>query len=257
MGEASGEVNKYQQYFEETKRSNPALVFLESSRRKVFRMQDTVIKFGPGVDAREAQTMQFIEKQTDIPVPHATSDGQNAIVMDYVDGCNLEECWPNMSHEGKRCIAEQMRSILQQLRGLKGDYIGAVNRGPAVDARKSTRIGGPFDSEHDFNKFLLDNMISSTPLLFFESLQQTMRKDHELLFSHGDLNLHNIIVRDGRIVALLDWECAGWYPEYWEFVKFCAASLHEREWHELGQTFFPATYPDDLIKDQFYAMFVF
>ncbi len=249
--------DNYELHFQELKKSNPAQIFLESSRRKVFRMHDVVIKFGPGVDAREAQTMQFIKERTKIPVPGATNDGPNAIVMEYVEGRNLQEYWPRMSIENKRRIAEQMRDIIHQLRGLKGDYIGAVNRGPAVDMRRSTSRGGPFDSETDFNSFLFDNMISSTPLLYSQSIQQTMRRDHDLVFSHGDLNLHNIIVKDGDIVALLDWECAGWYPEHWEYIKFCAASLHNRELHHFGPTIFSTAYPDELIKDQFYALFVF
>ena len=84
-----------------------------------------------------------------------------------------------------------------------------------------------------------------------------MRGDHELVFSHGDLNLHNIIVKDGDIVALLDWECAGWCPEHWEYVKFCAASLYDRERHQLGSVIFLTTYPDEVTKDQFYALLVF
>ncbi len=249
--------DKYELQFQEIKKATPAQIFLESSRRKVFRMRDIVIKFGPGVDAREAQTMQFIKETTKVPVPGAASNGPNAIVMDYIEGCNLQECWPRMSNEERQRVAEQMRDILHQFRGLKGDYIGAVDRGPAVDTRRSTSTGGPFDSESEFNKFLFDNMISSTPLLYSQSIQQTMRNDHEIVFSHGDLNLHNIIIKDGDIVALLDWECAGWYPEHWEYIKFCAASLHDREWHQLGPILFPTTYPDELIKDQFYALFVF
>ena len=123
--------------------------------------------------------------------------------------------------------------------------------------RKSTSTGGPFNSKTEFNNFLFENTISSTPLLYSQSIQQTLRRDHEIVFSHGDLNLHNIVVKDGDIVALLDWECAGWYPEHWEYIKFCAASLYDREWHQFGPTLLPTTYPDELIKDQFYALFVF
>ncbi len=247
----------YELRFQETKKTSPAQIFLDSSRRKVFRMHDVVIKFGPSVDAREAQTMHFIKERTRIPIPGATNDGPNTILMEYVEGCNLQERWPQMLDEEKRRIAEQMCDIIHQLRGLKGNYIGAVNRGPAVDMRRSSSTGGPFDSETEFNNFLFENMISSTPLLYSQSVRQTMKRDHELVFSHGDLNLHNIIVKDGDIMALLDWEYAGWYPEHWEYVKFCAATLHDREWHELGPTLFPTTYPDELIKDQFYGLFVF
>ena len=69
-----------------------------------------------------------------------------------------------MSDKEREHIAEQMRDILSQSRGLRGDYIGTVNRGPAIDARESTSRGGPFDSEAEFNEFRFDNMIFSTPL---------------------------------------------------------------------------------------------
>lgn len=86
--------DKYELHFQETKKPSPAQIFWESSRRKVFRMHDVVIKFGPGVDAREAQTMQFIKETIKIPVPNAANDGSTVMLMDYIDGCNLKECWP-------------------------------------------------------------------------------------------------------------------------------------------------------------------
>jgi aminoglycoside phosphotransferase (APT) family kinase protein len=29
----------------------------------------------------------------------------------------------------------------------------------------------------------------------------------------------NIIIDRGRLSGIVDWECAGFYPEYWEFTK--------------------------------------
>ena len=40
---------------------------------------------------------------------------------------------------------------------------------------------------------------------------------HRIIFTHGDLKHHNILVQDGHVTGFLDWESAGWYPEYWEF----------------------------------------
>ncbi|KAK0452010.1 uncharacterized protein EV420DRAFT_702583 [Desarmillaria tabescens] len=43
-------------------------------------------------------------------------------------------------------------------------------------------------------------------------------KPHKLCFSHCDLNKTNILVaEDGRLAAIIDWEAAGWFPEYWEY----------------------------------------
>lgn len=46
-----------------------------------------------------------------------------------------------------------------------------------------------------------------------------MKDNHKWHFTHGDMGPHNILVENGRISAVLDWELAGWYPEYWEYVK--------------------------------------
>jgi len=253
------QAEQYKHYFEEVKKLNPSWIYVDSPGCKVFRIHDSVIKFGWSVDARQAQTMQFIQSSTAIPVPHAIGTGPNAILMDYVEGCTLAQCWPQLTSEEKQAIAEQMYHVLQQLRGLKGSYIGGLDRAPVVDMRRSDHIGGPFDTESQFNDFLLDNMTSSLPSLYRESLQKTLRTDHDIIFTHADLHLRNIIVKDGVIAAILDWECAGWYPEYWEYVKFCDATCHDKEWHDLGPVMFPNRYAfaDDLMRDQFYALFVF
>lgn len=31
-------------------------------------------------------------------------------------------------------------------------------------------------------------------------------------FTHGDLNCQNIIVKDGELAGILDWESAGYFP---------------------------------------------
>lgn len=43
-------------------------------------------------------------------------------------------------------------------------------------------------------------------------------KPHRVVFTHGDFKEHNVLVDDDRnLTGWLDWESAGWYPEYWEF----------------------------------------
>ena len=43
--------------------------------------------------------------------------------------------------------------------------------------------------------------------------------EHEIVFTQGDLRPDNIMVKKGRVTAIIDWEMAGWYPDYWEFAK--------------------------------------
>jgi predicted unusual protein kinase regulating ubiquinone biosynthesis (AarF/ABC1/UbiB family) len=44
-------------------------------------------------------------------------------------------------------------------------------------------------------------------------------KTHRICFTHADLNPTNILVKDGKLAGLIDWQFSGWYPEYWEYTQ--------------------------------------
>lgn len=70
-------------------------------------------------------------------------------------------------------------------------------------------------TEADFNKYLTD--------LFWEQIRRDAAKSHDIrhdiVFTHGDLNPRNILVEKGKVTGIVDWENAGWFPEYWEYTK--------------------------------------
>ncbi|OBT66555.1 hypothetical protein VE03_03701 [Pseudogymnoascus sp. 23342-1-I1] len=41
----------------------------------------------------------------------------------------------------------------------------------------------------------------------------------EIFFSHADFSPTNILVERGRLSGIVDFGCAGFYPEYWEYTK--------------------------------------
>ena len=50
------------------------------------------------------------------------------------------------------------------------------------------------------------------------------------VFTHADIAPHNILVDDkGQITGILDWELAGWYPEYWEYANIMKPT-NEMDW---------------------------
>jgi aminoglycoside phosphotransferase (APT) family kinase protein len=50
---------------------------------------------------------------------------------------------------------------------------------------------------------------------------------HRIVFTHGDFKTHNILIDDGgRLSGFLDWESAGWCPEYWEFTTAMRFGQH-------------------------------
>lgn len=44
-------------------------------------------------------------------------------------------------------------------------------------------------------------------------------RQYRSVFTHADLNPRNILIDHGRLSGIVDWECAGFYPEYWEFTR--------------------------------------
>lgn len=42
------------------------------------------------------------------------------------------------------------------------------------------------------------------------------------------------MVCDGKIVAMLDWEYAGWYPGHWDYV-FTMRGMDNVDWETLGR----------------------
>ncbi|KAF2459328.1 kinase-like domain-containing protein [Lineolata rhizophorae] len=219
-------------------------------------LSNIVVKSGRAVLLDEAHGLQFAS-QLDLPGPRlhkAQQIGDNvvAIHMDFVEGQQLDELWPNMSESEKLAIAHQLRDILQTMRSIPSDsgIIGSCKGGPARDCRRICAYkGGPFQHQEDFNKFVLD-LYEVTPTTIRDALTRSLRSDYRILFAHGDLTQRNIIVKDDKIVALIDWEYSGWFPEYWDYIKFFERHSTNRDWKEYAKEIFPETYDNELVLFQ-------
>jgi aminoglycoside phosphotransferase (APT) family kinase protein len=198
--------------------------------------------------------MRFIAANTNIPIPRVyedTSALENSITMEYIPGESLDKVWGTLLEEQKLALADELKQVLSELRGLKGQYIGALNRGQAMDVRKFDLVGGPFDTESAFNDFLLSDTFKAIPTVFRDMASRSLRTDHEIVFTHGDFAPRNIIVKDGKLAAIIDWEFSGWYPEYWEFVKAFNVVDYKLKWHNYVGQVFPKCYESEYINDRF------
>lgn len=86
-----------------------------------------------------------------------------------------------------------------------------------------------------------------------EEIRATMRDDHGVVFTHGDLAPRNIMVSDdASITGIVDWEDAGWYPEHWELVKalYCTMSVKDKNWDKAVRAFVPGDYEEELHIDK-------
>jgi hypothetical protein len=115
--------------------------------------------------------------------------------------------------------------------------IGAVNKGQVQDMYFGLdKRAGPFSSINAFNDWVQLVALPRIPLSERppKPYRELLPGTGSIYFSHGDLNRTNIIISgtpgSQRIVGMVDWGQAGWYPEYWEYCKALVAEPYEEEW---------------------------
>jgi aminoglycoside phosphotransferase (APT) family kinase protein len=174
----------------------------------------------------EAMALRFVKENTTIPVPEAISSDWDRMTMEYIEGQTLKEAWSTLTSEQRSNILDELRGYISQLRALSppGDArIGRIDGQGAVLPTIMPRSGGPFDTVADLPSTTGHWLVRPPRRLekqsmHFHQITAQLCADYPVVFTHGDLAARNILVRDGHIVAILDWEFAGWYPVYWAYV---------------------------------------
>lgn len=222
-----------------------------------------VVKTGPFVHLTEAATMSFVAANTSIPVPRIhcsfVHNNQAFIVMERIQGTSLAEAWKTLSDADRESIFSQLQQMFQELRSLQPPLATGVEScqgGSLRDSRiaRSRPRFGPFKTIQDFHLWLREDL---------KPEEHPERKDDEdwkkikemaakqdgpwpqPMFTHGDLNPFNILVRGDRIVGVIDWEFSGWYPCYWEYTSAWCGNLTRQAWQEVLPKFLDV-YPDEL-----------
>ncbi|KKY39291.1 putative nad-binding rossmann fold oxidoreductase family protein [Diaporthe ampelina] len=187
----------------------------------------------------EVNALRMVRRYTSVPVPKpldfvtapapAQDDpacGEGYLLMSRIPGVPLSRCHEVLSDKDAAQIEAQMQDHITQLRAIPQptstshaicDTLGSACRDSRV---RDGEPVGPFANEADFSLMLRDP-------------DDSARSGHRIFFTHADLNPRNILVdstvqRDGslgwQVTGIVDWEMAGYYPEYWEYTK----SLYER-----------------------------
>lgn len=181
----------------------------------------------------------------------------NVIVMERIRGAqNLQDRWATLNNDEKNIISTRLREIVVRMRAVaspNGTYCSLDNK-PLRDTlfwtgREEESLGcdGPFTTEQDLNNALIKKCRASAVMkgkadLYDASLPVVFR-DHAPVLTHGDLQRKNIMllhtstdtttIMSSTEIVILDWEFAGWYPNYWEFVQtIIACGFFEDDWHQ-------------------------
>jgi len=215
-----------------------------------------VVKHGSGVEEREGQNLLFLEQQlggsSAIPKLYAMYrslvNSHICLIMERMPGEPLGILWPSLSVAEKSQICAKTKAILTTIRQIPAvGFYGSVNGGPIPhhllwNVERDSTIHGPFESEQELNMGFVNklrgiwatNNKHSYKADFYERQLGQVLKGHPPVFTHTDIQKKNIIVKritaDDFKISLVDWECAGWYPSYWEYAAIYAALEWRDDW---------------------------
>lgn len=158
--------------------------------------------------------------------------------MSRIRGVALSTVWDTAEPQFRETIVGQLASYFHELRTLHtphGRRICSILGGPVRDFRLRYEHVGPFEDEDDFNRrgarFNKDfEYLPAEGMPQLVAAAHSIR--HDIVFTHGDLATRNVMVDGATVTAILDWECAGWFPEHWEYCKsiFATQSWDLEDW---------------------------
>ncbi|WVO15372.1 hypothetical protein L204_103029 [Cryptococcus depauperatus] len=184
-------------------------------------------------------TLSYLKQNTKIPTQHALGRGEfsgiHFMILEYVQGETLDSLIDNMSDAELRIISEELSGHLNELHSIQPkEVLGYKPERPAtvIDEDVTNFVPWLADTSKLENAFqiCLQNCISKMKL-------PPGRLDAMGLV-HGDLDLTNIIVQDGHIVAIIDWETSGFFPVWWEYAAlWCRYLKRQDQWSRMKRLF--------------------
>lgn len=142
----------------------------------------------------EAESLRFIRRHTDIPVPTVYCDFEDDdayyLITEYIEGVSMSE----LSEDQKALVRKELQSHLAKLKTLKSNQVGGPS-GVVIPPHRVMRCAAT-DYWHlrpsDYDEYV---------------------------FCHNDLSQENIIVDPDtfKIKGIIDWEYAGFYPPRFEW----------------------------------------
>ncbi|CRG91092.1 hypothetical protein PISL3812_08140 [Talaromyces islandicus] len=227
-----------------------------------------IVKTGFRVHLTEGATLKYLAENTTIPVPRVYCSflhrNRAYIVMERVQGQELPTILKTISKESLEGVFSQLRKIFRELRALPpppGTGVESCIGGSLYDSRipRGNPRFGPFKTIQDFH-FWLRQDLKPEDLQDREKdqdwydLQDMMDRQDESwpppVFTHGDLNPFNIIVCEGNVAGIIDWEFSGWYPHYWEYTSAWFGNVTRTGWQSMLDRFLDRPRPEELKMEE-------
>ncbi|EON99437.1 putative phosphotransferase family protein [Phaeoacremonium minimum UCRPA7] len=193
--------------------------------------------------------MSLVKQHTRVPVPglfHVSFriiNGEEVgyLSMEKAPGVTLESAWPAYDEQHKARVCADIWHIVEQLRTIPKPHdfahlfqCGADGSIACSDVllRDLQSPPRPIPDDDGLRARIYERYHHYWGRLYEHTLPAMLpRSDGVSVFTHGDLTPRNIIVdkSSGCITGILDWENAGWFPDYWEYANIMKPS-RDKDW---------------------------
>lgn len=192
-----------------------------------------VLKWSERTRIEEVVAMKMA-RAAGMPVPKVLCYGDHpndwrgvSILMTRLPGWSLNNSRDDFIEDDEQPWFSELARCFHAMRKwehpFEGEPICSVLNTTISSPRVPGHAMGPFESEEKMHDYL-ESTASARGFKSLEAFESTLAQakqlrtlDHSIVFTHGDFKAHNLLVDDEyRLSGFLDWECTGWYPEYWE-----------------------------------------
>jgi hypothetical protein len=184
--------------------------------------------------------MRLVAEQGTVPVPEIYFarylKKTSTIAMTFVPGKPLDYCWDNLNDKIKERLCRETWEFIYQWRQIPKPqdmhpYLCLADGSSARDVLVRPLGEEAHEGEIDVPLWEEKDVRDQIALRYYHYCGRRYTKDQIMgilphskksVYSHGDVVPRNIMVdedNDFKITGILDWENAGWYPEYWEYAN--------------------------------------
>lgn len=202
-----------------------------------------VWKTGDRVHPGEEAAIRLVGQRTTVPVPRIVfadfEPGKGDIGMSFIPGVTLKEIWDGLDGCTKERLCHEIWAFISQWRRIQrpphlkhlyqclADGSAATSDPLLVDLQYPPR---PLKSDNALRERIRERYLHFNGGSYRDTLLDRLPYSKESVFTHGDVAPRNILVDDNAcITGIIDWELAGWYPDYWELANILKPS-NDHDW---------------------------
>ncbi|KAF2175516.1 hypothetical protein K469DRAFT_680019 [Zopfia rhizophila CBS 207.26] len=168
---------------------------------------------------QEKEAIDFVKKRfKDVPLPkvlYAWTEpeySRSYLILQQMPGIPLERAWSSLSTVQRRKIATQIAGYCDTLATARSDALQTATGCGITDGLLMT----PSRKDEPSWK---RRTLTPLDLASAEDYLSPLYLGNAFYYYHADLCPSNILVLDGKVSGILDWEHAAFYPRFWIATK--------------------------------------